>query len=93
MHVSGIALRIEPRTLEKTLEALRINEALEFHHLEPDTGTAVATIERRTLQDLIDAMHRVEATRGVICADVAYHAFEDATDLTSEPEDAVREQI
>lgn len=93
MHVSGIALRIEPGTLEHTLEALRTNEGLEFHHLEPDTGTAVATIERHTLQDLVDAMHRVEATRGVLCADVAYHAFEDATDLAAEPDAAVREQI
>ena len=85
MHVSGIALRIEPNALAETLDALRENEALEFHHLEAATGTAIATLERRTLQDLIDAMHRVENASGVICADVAYHAFEDATDLDAPP--------
>ena len=81
MHVSGVALRIRPQGITHAVDALQKEQGVECHHVEYSTSTIIATVERPTLQALVDTMHRVERIPAVLWADVAFHAFEDVTDL------------
>ena len=82
MNVSGILVVVPPERLAMATEELSRLDGIDVHHCDAASGRIVVTQEAETIHAEVDGLKRIKALPYVILAEMAYHCFEEDSDIT-----------
>jgi nitrate reductase NapD len=78
--IASLLVRATPAALPEVLGRLAKLPGVDVHHVEPEAGRAVLTLETEGTEDEAARLDRIRRTDGVLTAVLVYHVVEGATD-------------
>ncbi len=77
MNLSGIAVSVQPRSFDETVDLLNSLPGVEIHHQDLNSGRVVIVQEADSIDAEVEGLKRIKAIAGVVVAELVYHYFAD----------------
>lgn len=92
MHLSGLLILCEPASTGACLRDLEPYANIEVYVTDPAQGRVVVVLETETLEGQEDGLRRVQQLPHVKTAELVYHYFGEADDVSTGPPDETANQ-
>ena len=86
MNLSGIAVTVQSRAFDATVEQLERLPDVEVHHRDPASGRVVVVQEAAGVEAEVAGLRRIQAMPGVVVAELVYHYFADDPSMRPQSE-------
>jgi nitrate reductase NapD len=77
MNLSGIAVSVQPRSFNETINLLGALPGVEIHYQDADSARVVIVQEADSIDAEVEGLKRIKAVPGVVVAELVYHYFAD----------------
>ncbi|CAE10257.1 chaperone NapD [Wolinella succinogenes] len=80
MNISSVVAKVKPEDLEASIKRLQEIPSCEYH-LHDELGRIILTLEAESLNEEVKILKAIEATQGVLSAEMIYSYSEEELEL------------